>query len=122
MKQRFLLMAAALLLSAALAFAQADSVTLTIPLGTGGGAVTSLQVQRGTVSGGPYATIGSVPVVAGTTTYTYVDTASLVEGATYYYVVEAIGPGGTSAPSTQVSATVPFQPPAVPGPVTVVVK
>jgi len=107
---------------AALAFAQTHSVTLTFPAGSGGGAVTSFQIQRGIVTGGPYTTIGSVPFVSGQTTYSYVDSAGLIEGTTYFYVEEAIGPGGTSAPSPESSATIPFSLPAIPGKATVVVK
>lgn len=122
MKHRIASLIAGLVLFAALALAQTHSVTLTFPAGAGGGAVTSFQIQRSTVSGGPYTTIGTVPFVTGQATYTYVDTSNLVEGVTYFYVEEAIGPGGTSAASPESSATVPFSGPAIPGKATIVVK
>jgi len=113
------------------------SVTLTFPAGTGGGTVTSFGILRSTTSGAEPVVpttntaactvcIGSVPFVSGQTTYTYVDSGTtsnpLVEGTTYFYVEVAIGPGGTSAPSPESSATIPFSPPAAPGKATVVVK
>lgn len=57
----------------------------------------SYNVERGTVSGGPYSTINSP------TTTTYVDTG-LTNGTTYYYVVTAVNSVGQSAPSSQVNA------------------
>jgi hypothetical protein len=90
------------------------SVTLTWVPGTGGGVVQTFQVARGTASGGPYAPIGSVA----STVTTYVDTAGsanlLTEGATYFYVVQAINQSGASVPSTQASFTIPFSLPAAP--------
>jgi len=115
----------------------AHSVTLTFPAGVGGGAVTSFGILRATTSGGEPVVptsntapctvcIGSVPFVAGQTTYSFVDNGTppntLVEGTTYFYVEVAIGPGGTSAPSPESSATIPFSPPASPGKATLVVK
>lgn len=75
--------------------------------------VTGFQVQRSTTTGGPYTTIATI---IGPQTFTYIDVASptniLVEGTTYYYVVEATGNGGTlvsaPAPSPQVAGTIPF--------------
>ena len=122
MKYRIASLAFGLVMFAALALAQTHSVTLSFPAGTGGGAVTSFQIQRSTVSGGPYTTIGTVPFVTGQTTYTYVDTFQLVEGTTYFYVEEAVGPGGTSAASPESSATIPFSGPAIPGKATIVVN
>jgi len=65
-------------------------------------------VSRGTVSGGPYTVLNSTPQSA----LTYSDTTG-VGGTTYYYVVQATctggscptGVSGTSAYSTQASAT-----------------
>ncbi len=68
---------------------------------------TSYTVGRATTSGGPYATVQS-----GVTAATYTNTG-LTNGTAYYYVVSATNAGGTSANSTQASAT-PVAPPAVP--------
>jgi len=59
---------------------------------------TNYALQRATVSGGPYTTIVS------TTNTTYLD-ANLVNGTTYYYVVYATGPYGSSPLSAEASAT-----------------
>src|SRR5205823_5622797 len=64
-------------------------------------------LKRGTANGGPYGT--SVISQSGTT---YTNTG-LTNGTTYYYVVTATNAGGTSAYSTQVSAT-PIAPPSAP--------
>ena len=89
-----------------------------------GGVATGFQVQRATTTGGPYTTIGTV---TSPTTLTYVDTSGtgnvLTEGATYYYVVEATGNGGTiSAPSPQASALIPFLPASTPTALSAVAK
>jgi Purple acid Phosphatase, N-terminal domain len=60
---------------------------------------TSMVVARSTTSGGPYTDIATL--AAGTTSYS--DTGLSV-GKTYYYVVRAVGTGGTSANSAQASA------------------
>ena len=62
---------------------------------------TSYTVKRATVSGGPYATVAS-----GIATTSYVN-GGLASGTTYYYVVAAVGPGGTSGDSNQASAVAP---------------
>jgi autotransporter-associated beta strand protein len=59
---------------------------------------TNYVLQRSTTSGGSYSTIIS------TTNISYVNTG-LVNGATYYYVVYAVGPYGQSPLSAQASAT-----------------
>lgn len=59
---------------------------------------TSYHVKRATTSGGPYSQI------AAPTSNTYTDT-SLINGATYYYVISALFPGGESANSAQASGT-----------------
>lgn len=59
---------------------------------------TSYNVERSTTSGGPYTTVSS----PATTSYT---DATVTNGTTYYYVVSATNSYGTSANSTQVSAT-----------------
>jgi hypothetical protein len=59
---------------------------------------TSYNLQRATVSGGPYTQIASI---SGTG---YTDT-SVKNGTTYYYVVAATNPGGVSGNSPEASAT-----------------
>jgi hypothetical protein len=63
----------------------------------------SYNVKRGTVSGGPYATITSP------TTTSYVD-MGVTNGTAYFYVVTAVNAAGESGNSNQVSAT-PTAPP-----------
>lgn len=79
--------------------ATAGNGTVTLTWGASGGA-TTYNVSRGTVSGGPYAHIGSVP----DTSLTYTD-AGLTNGTTYYYVVSGTNAAGTSPNSAQVSVT-----------------
>jgi hypothetical protein len=77
-------------------------VTLSWTASTSSG-VTAYDVFRGGQSGGPYAPIGSVSG----TSVTFNDTA-VTSGATYYYVVTAVGSGGQqSAYSNQASGTIP---------------
>ncbi len=64
---------------------------------------TSYNVGRATTTGGPYTTVSSP------TTTSYTD-SSVTNGTTYYYVVSATNSAGTSANSSQVSAT-PSAPP-----------
>lgn len=59
---------------------------------------TSYNVKRSTSNGGPYSTIASPSVT------NYTDTG-LINGATYYYVVSAVGVSGEGADSVQASAT-----------------
>ncbi len=68
---------------------------------------TSYIVRRGTVSG-TYTTLAS-----GITVTNYTDSTAAV-GTTYYYVVAAVGSGGTSANSGEIAGT-PAVTPAVPG-------
>jgi glucuronoarabinoxylan endo-1,4-beta-xylanase len=63
-----------------------------------GSYATSNNVQRATVSGGPYTTIASVRGAG------YID-SDLVGGTTYYYVVKALNGAGQSQNSAQASAT-----------------
>jgi hypothetical protein len=111
----------ALLLSAGL-FAQtapcgtaAHCVVLTWNWAQGsGGAATSFLVLRGTTTGGPYTQVGTTPI----SLLSYTDNSAtgnvLTEGATYFYVIEASGPGGNSSNSTEASARIPFLPPVAP--------
>jgi hypothetical protein len=59
---------------------------------------TSYNVGRATATGGPYTTLSSP------TTTNYTD-STVANGTTYYYVVSAANSAGTSANSSQVSAT-----------------
>lgn len=68
---------------------------------------TNYYVERSPDSGGPYT------VIAATASTSYIDT-SIFNGATYYYVVSAVNPGGAGPISTQVSAAAPLPP--VPNP------
>jgi len=72
-----------------------SQVTLTWSASSG---ATSYILKRGTSSGNENTT------VATTTNLTYADT-NLNNGTTYYYVVAATGPSGTSPNSSEVSAT-----------------
>jgi len=86
------------------------SVLLTCTPPASGGTVTGYFFLRSTTSGGPYSSVNSTAVASCSTT----DTTNLVEGTTYFYVVQATGPGGTSANSNQATAPIPFLPPGVP--------
>lgn len=70
---------------------------------------TSYVVKRSDASGGPYTVVAS-----GVTGTTFADTANLVGGTTYYYVVAAVNAVGSSPDSAQVSATPLPIAPAVP--------
>ena len=80
-----------------------QKVVLTWNASTG---ATSYNVKRGTTTGGPYTTVSS----PATTSYT---DSAVTNGTTYYYVVSAVNSAGTSANSSQASAT-PVAPPAAP--------
>jgi hypothetical protein len=68
------------------------------------GSVTSYDVLRSTVSGGPYAPVGNVPD-GGAGPWSYQDN-TVSGGLTYFYVVRANGSGGCQSPdSAQASAT-----------------
>jgi len=75
--------------------ASASQVSLSWTASTG---ATSYNVLRSTTSGGPYA-----QVAYGVTSTSYSDTG-LAASTTYYYVVQAVDTGGTSANSGQASA------------------
>jgi hypothetical protein len=99
--------------------AAVGSGAVTLNWNAGGGA-TSYAVKRGTVSGGPYATVGTVTIPSPTS---YAD-SGLMNGTTYYYVVSAKNQAGTSQSSAELPAT-PIIPPtfnssatASPNPVT----
>jgi hypothetical protein len=110
MKTLFLLFALSLS-----AFAQ-HSVTLSWVWTQGtGGTATGFIVQRGTVTGGPYTTICGItgqPACPLVGVLTYLDASTAVaSGGTFFYVVEATGPGGVSPQSNESKAVVPFLPP-----------
>jgi len=62
------------------------------------GGATNYNLKRGTVNNGPY------PTVFGTTATNYADT-TVSNAVGYFYVVTAVGAGGESTNSAQVSAT-----------------
>ena len=68
------------------------------------GTVTSYEVYRSTVGGGPYSLIGTV-ADTGAGPYVYVDN-TVSGGTTYFYLVKALAPPTCSSPnSTEASAT-----------------
>ncbi|MGG4094774.1 hypothetical protein [Paenibacillus lautus] len=73
-------------------------------------AATSFNVKRATVSGGPYAIIGTVTG----STYSYTD-SNVINGTTYYYIVTAVTAAGESGDSNEASATPKAVNPPVPG-------
>ncbi len=85
--------------------ATVGSGSVTLTWNAAGGA-TGYSVKRGTVSGGPYATVGTVTSPSPTT---FTD-SGLTNGTTYYYVVSASNSGGTSANSAELGVT-PIAPP-----------
>jgi hypothetical protein len=115
----------ALLLSVSAAFAQ-PSVTLTWTAGAGSSTANtaSFNILNSTVTGGPYAVIGSVPYVSGQTTYSFTWTGGTCNQV-YFFVQEAIGPTsapGTSLPSPQSTATFPCALPPTPSIATITVN
>lgn len=72
-----------------------------------GSTVVSYDIKRGTVKGEEIS-IGS------STVSSYIDTANLVEGVTYFYVVDSVNTAGESGPSNEVTATIPFSIPSAP--------
>lgn len=88
------------------------SVTLNWDKSPAGQTVTSYNVKRATVSGGPFTTIGTVANTG--TANTFVDTTGLVEGSTLFYEVTAVNTAGESAASGVISVTVPFSVPDAP--------
>ncbi|MEK5000563.1 MULTISPECIES: fibronectin type III domain-containing protein [unclassified Paenibacillus] len=62
--------------------------------------VTSFNVKRATVSGGPYDVIDTVT----SDTYSYTD-SNVTNGTTYYYIVTAVTDAGESGSSNEASAT-----------------
>jgi hypothetical protein len=62
---------------------------------------TSYDVKRSTDASGPFTSIGTTTAP----TVTYADSSGINNGTTYFYVVSATGPGGTSSNTSPVSAT-----------------
>ena len=121
-----LLFTALFLIATVALAAQTPSVTITWPAGTGSTTANtaSFSVLDSTVSGGPYATIGTVAYVSGQASFSYTWTGGTCN-TVYYFVIEAIGPTtapGTSPPSPQATATFPCALPPTPGQPTVVVN
>lgn len=84
----------------------AHSVTLNwdAPVGS---TVVSYDIKRGTVKG-QEVSIGTSNVP------TFVDTTNLIEGDTYFYVVDSVNSAGESGPSNEVTVIVPFSIPGAP--------
>jgi hypothetical protein len=117
MKMFALLVATLVLVTSS--FAQSShSVALAWTAPTTGGTVTGYNAYRGTTKGGPY-TVQNTSAITG---LTYSDTANLVEGTTYFYVVTAVGPGGESVNSNEASALIPVSKPSPPSNLTSTVK
>ncbi|MGH3172449.1 MAG: fibronectin type III domain-containing protein [Streptosporangiaceae bacterium] len=76
------------------------SLTWTPPASNGGAAISGYNIYRGTSPGGE----ASTPVASNVTTTSLTDTG-LANGTTYYYKVAAVNAAGTSAQSSEVSAT-----------------
>ena len=89
--------AAPTILSVITNYGQVNLTWSTPPVATG------YNVKRSTSSGGPYT------ILVNTSSTNYTDT-SVLDGTTYYYVVSAVGAGGESPNSAQVSAIVPLPP------------
>jgi fibronectin type 3 domain-containing protein len=78
----------------------AVTVSWSAPASNGGSPVTGYNVYRGTSPGGE----GGTPVASNVTATSFTDTG-LANGTTYYYRVAAVNAAGTSAQSSEVSAT-----------------
>ncbi len=71
---------------------------------TGITGASSYNVMRGTASGGPYTVVGNTAGLA------FSDTSSLVNGHTYYYVLQPLGPtGGGLCTSNEARIVIPAQ-------------
>ena len=106
-------LALALLLTGVLMAQTPHSVTLAWAWSQGTqGAAIGFNVYRSGVSGGPYVLMGSTSA----TVLTYSDTANLVEGSVYYYVVTAKGNGNTESVYSAEAVTnpIPFRAPLPP--------
>jgi fibronectin type 3 domain-containing protein len=88
------------------------SVTLNWNMDAG---ANSFNVYRGTTAGGE----GTTPYAAGISGTSFTDN-SVTSGTTYFYYVTAVGTGGESAGSAEVSAQIPT-PPSPPTGITVTV-
>ncbi len=85
--------------SATVSYAYEIDLSWTAPSGS----VTGYNIYRGTSAGGEAATpLNTTPI----TDTTYQDT-TVTPGNSYYYVVEAVNPAGSSSPSSEVSVTTP---------------
>jgi hypothetical protein len=63
--------------------------------------VTGYNIQRSSINGGPYTTVGS------TTGTVYSDTSGLVNGDTYYYVLQPVNAEGAVCQSNQATVKIP---------------
>lgn len=109
MRARIILAVAALLLAAP-AFAQgaSHSVVLTWTASVTPGV--GYNIHRGTQSLAENITLNSAPVAVNCSgaTCTYTDTANLVEGTTYFYLVRAVNSLGESPNSNEASGMIPI--------------
>jgi len=101
----------------------AHSVTITFTASTSTGTGTAgigYWLYRGTFSGGESTTPLNASPYLCTTACQFVNTIQLVEGTTYFYHIKTVdlATQQQSAPSAEVSATIPVTPPAVPVPPT----
>ncbi len=118
MNIRLIIIALLLVFSSAVAAQPHPSATLNWAWAQGtGDPATGFHVQRAAVTGGPYATVGTIPI--GTLTFT--DT-TVVVGLTYYYVVSAYNSAGDSSKSNEVACVIPFQIPGAPSSLSATVK
>jgi hypothetical protein len=113
-----------ILLLSASAFGQhATALAWTWTQGAGDPA-TSFPILRSVTTGGPYTQIcggSGQPVCPPVTQFSYVD-LTVKAGDTWFYVVEASGPGGVSQPSNEVKVLTPFLPPNAPSGLSAVPK
>lgn len=98
----------------------AHDVQLSCTPGSGGGSVTGFVFARSATSGGPYTDLNSTPL----SSCSFDDASAAVqsEGAKFFYVVRATGPGGASPNSAETGVTIPFSAPATPSAPTAVPK
>jgi hypothetical protein len=119
---RKVILAIILFSSSLLAQAAASTVTVSWNAVTTGGVITSFTILRSTSLTGTFTALSiSAVYTSGTTEYSITD-STVIAGNTYYYEIEAVGPGGTSAPTPPSTAAIIIAVPATPSTPTVVVN